>query len=276
VTGGTRGIGLACARELLNRGARVFIAAREREALMMALDSLGRSARPHQIDGVLADVSVPSSVDELFVRATHFGNLAGVIHAAGILGPIGTVVSVEPDAWLDAVRVNLFGTFLITRAGCKAMIAAGTGGSIVLLSGGGAATPFPNYTAYACAKVGVVRLAESVAIEVASSGVRVNALAPGFVATRLHQQTLDAGRDAAGEYFEMTRSRLAEGAVSADVAARAACFLISDQSRGITGRFLAAPYDDWQHWPEHLDAIANSDLFTLRRVVPGERDSRWK
>jgi NAD(P)-dependent dehydrogenase (short-subunit alcohol dehydrogenase family) len=183
-------------------------------------------------------------------------------------------MSVEPEAWLDAIRINLFGTFLVARAACQRMVAAQSGGSIVLFSGGGAAAPFPNYTAYACAKVGVVRLAESVSIEVASKGIRVNAIAPGFVATRIHQQTLDAGRERVGEYFDTTKARLAEGGVPAAVAARAATFLISDRSRGITGRMLAAAYDDWERWPEKLDAIRDSDLFTLRRVVPHDHDSK--
>jgi 3-oxoacyl-[acyl-carrier protein] reductase len=185
-------------------------------------------------------------------------------------------VKVDPDEWLDAVRVNLFGTFLIARAACRRMIERGTKGSIVLMSGGGAATPFANYTAYACGKVGVVRLTETLALEVAPLGVRVNCIAPGFVATRLHARTLEAGEALAGSFVETTKQQLAKGGVPATVAARAAVFLLSERSAGITGRFVAAPYDGWDRWPERLDQIAGSDLFTLRRIVPKDRGMDWQ
>jgi len=275
VTGGSMGIGLACARELIAQGACVFIAARGQGTLADALDQL-RSLAPDRVRGATADVSVPASVEELFGRVSAFGKLAGVVHAAGIYGPIGKIRSLDPDKWLEAVRVNLFGTFLVTRAACRAFSATKNGGSIVLLAGGGAATPFPSYTAYASSKVAVVRLAETVALEVAAEGIRVNAIAPGFVATRLHQQTLEAGAELAGEFLETTKARLAEGGVSPGVAARAAAFLLSDRARDITGRFLAAPYDDWEHWPEHLDQLVGSDLFTLRRIVPRDRGQDWQ
>jgi 3-oxoacyl-[acyl-carrier protein] reductase len=154
------------------------------------------------------------------------------------------------------------------------MIAGGHGGSIVLLAGGGAATPFPNYTAYACSKIALVRFAETVALELAVHQIRVNAVAPGFVATRLHEQTLLAGT-LAGPFLEATRAELAKGGVPPSVAAKAIAFLLSDRAAEISGRFLAAPYDDWERWPEHLAEIQGSDLFTLRRIVPRDRGKAW-
>lgn len=269
------GIGYACAREFVERGGHVFIAARTEGPLDQALTQL-RASAPDRVNGATADVSDSDSVDKLFAKVKKFGQLAGLVHAAGIYGPIGKVTKVDSTEWFDAVRINLFGTVLVTRAACRAMSEHGQGGSIVLLSGGGAATPFPNYTAYACSKVAVARFAETVALEVASEGIRVNSIAPGFVATRLHQQTLAAGEDLAGEFLRTTKSRLADGAVPPEVAARAAAFLLSDRSRDITGRFLAAPYDDWERWPDHVDEIRESDLFTLRRIVPRDRGMDWQ
>jgi len=193
-----------------------------------------------------------------------------------VLGPIGPVVSVDPEAWWDAVRVNLFGTLLVARAACQRMISSRTRGSLVLMSGGGAASPFPRFTAYACAKVGVVRFTESLALEVLEHGIRVNCVAPGLVATRLHEQTLAAGAAAAGSYLETTTAKLKNGAVPASVAARTAAFLLSPQSQGITGRFVAAPHDGWQAWPERMEQIRDSDLFTLRRIVPRDRGMDWQ
>ncbi len=275
VTGGSMGIGLACAEECIREGAGVVICARGETELHAAADALKRTVDA-RIRAVRADVTVAADVDRVLAVALELGGLDGVVHAAGIYGPIGPVVKIDPEQWFDAIRVNLFGTFLMARAACRLMMERGTRGSIVLMSGGGAATPFPNYTAYATGKVGVVRLAETLAQEVAASGIRVNAVAPGFVATRLHDQTLKAGSDLAGSFVETTKQQLKKGGVPATVAARTSVFLLSDRSAGITGRFVAAPYDRWEEWPERIEKFADSDLFTLRRIVPKDRGMDWQ
>lgn len=275
VTGGSMGIGLACAEECVRNGSKVVICARGQSDLERAQRTLEALPGAY-VRSVRADVTDPGSIERVLDAALEFGGLDGVVHSAGIYGPIGPVVKVDPDQWLDAIRVNLFGTFLVARAACRRMIARGTRGSVVLMSGGGAATPFANYTAYACGKVGVVRLTETLALEVAPHGVRVNCVAPGFVATRLHAQTLDAGDELAGSFVETTRQQLAKGGVSPTVAARTVTFLLSERAAGITGRFVAAPYDGWERWPERLDKIAGSDLFTLRRIVPRDRGMDWQ
>ncbi len=275
VTGGSMGIGMACAEECVRQGASVVIGARGEKDLAAAAENL-RHAGKGAVRAVRTDVTSAGDVDRLLSAARELGRLDGLIHAAGIYGPIGSVVKVDPEEWFDAIRVNLLGSFLVARGACRVMTEQGNGGSIVLMSGGGAATPFPNYTAYACGKVAVVRLAETLAQEVAPTGIRVNAIAPGFVATRLHQQTLEAGTGLAGEFMETTKQQLAKGGVPPTVAARTCAFLLSEKASGITGRFVAAPYDGWEQWPDHLGEISGSDLFTLRRIVPKDRGMNWQ
>ena len=275
VTGGSMGIGFACAEECVAGGAAVVICARGRRDLDEAAQKL--SALPGaRVRAERADVSEAADVERVMDAALELGGLDGVVHSAGIYGPIGPAVQVDPHEWFEAIRINLLGSFLVARAACRRMIERGAGGSVVLMSGGGAATPFPNYTAYACGKVGVVRLTETVALEVAPHRVRVNCVAPGFVATRLHAQTLEAGEALAGAFVATTKHQLAKGGVPPAVAARTAAFLLSDRAAGITGRFVAAPYDGWERWPERIETIAGSDLFTLRRIVPRDRGMDWQ
>jgi NAD(P)-dependent dehydrogenase (short-subunit alcohol dehydrogenase family) len=275
VTGGSMGIGYACAEEIVRCGGAVVICARGEDELHNAAAKL--SAFPDAcVRAVRADVTSAADVAGLLDVAAEAGGLDGVVHSAGVYGPIGPVVKVDPAAWFDAIRVNLFGTFLVAREACRRMIERGMSGSIVLMSGGGAATPFPNYTAYACGKVGVARFTETLALEVAEHGIRVNCVAPGFVATRLHEQTIAAGEALAGSFVAKTRAELAKGGVPASVAARTAAFLLSSRAAGITGRFVAAPYDGWEKWPDRIGQIAGSDLFTLRRIVPRDRGMDWQ
>ncbi len=276
VTGGSMGIGLACARELVRAGARVVLCARGAEALERAAVELRDEAAGAAVRTVAADVASARDVERVLDAADKWGGADGLVHAAAVLGPIGPAIDVEPEAWFEAVRVNLLGTLLMAQSACRRMIRRSRGGSIVLFSGGGAATPFPNYTAYATSKVAVVRFAETLALEVAPYGIRVNALAPGFVATRMHDATLAAGEAAGLAYLERTKAELARGGVPPELAARAAAFLLSPRAEGITGRLLAAPWDDWARWPEHREEIQGGDLFTLRRIVPRDRGKDWQ
>ncbi|HEX7120556.1 MAG TPA: SDR family oxidoreductase [Longimicrobiales bacterium] len=271
VTGGSMGIGLACAEEALAAGACVTIAARGGDALDAAAARLAERHGAERVHAVVADVGREADVAALVAAAVErMGRIDGLVHAAAVIGPIGPALDVDPTAWLDAVRVDLWGAFLAARAVGRVMRERG-GGRMVLLSGGGATSPFPNYSAYACSKAGVVRLVETLAIELADHDIEVNALAPGFVATRIHEATLDAGVRAGADYLERTRRELASGGVPAALAGRAAVFLLSDRAAGITGRLVAAPWDEWWSWPERREALAASDLFTLRRIAPGDR-----
>lgn len=275
VTGGSMGIGLACAGAVLSAGGRVVIAARGETSLREAGDAL---AARHGADRILVqqcDVSEPPAVRALFDAALdRFGQLHGVIHAAAVIGPIGPLADTAPEEWFDAVRIDLFGSFLVLREAARRM--RGTGGRIVMLSGGGATSAFPRYSAYAASKAGVVRLVETAARELAPHGIAVNALAPGFVATRMHDATLAAGERAGADYLARTRQELAEGGVSPDVAATAAVFLLSDASEGITGRLHAAAWDSVEAWAQHSRDLADGDLFTLRRIVPRDRGQEWQ
>ena len=275
VTGGGGGLGRACAEEILRAGARVVLCGRDGGRLAEARAALEAQA-PGGVETVQGDVTQLDDMDRVFAAAARHGGPLGVVHAAAVLSAIGPVTAVDPVAWDATVRTNLFGSFVITRVACRLMVAGGRGGSIVLFSGGGASGPFPNYTAYACSKVGVVRLAETVAQEVAGTGIRVNCIAPGFVATDMHQATLRAGSVAGDTYLRRTEAELARGGVPASLAARAVVFLLSDSAAGITGRLVSAVHDDWAKWPNRADEIAGSDLFTLRRIVPADRGHAWQ
>jgi 3-oxoacyl-[acyl-carrier protein] reductase len=276
VTGGSRGIGFACAAEALRAGASVTLCARGAGELRAARALLAGEFGQERVTMETGDVARENDVERVCARAVAtFGGLDAVIHAAAVLAPIGNVLDVDPAAWRANLEVNVFGTFAVVRHAARLM--RGRGGRIVAFSGGGASGPFPNYTAYACSKVAVVRFVETVAQELRGESIEINALAPGFVATRMHQETLAAGADAAGsEYLERTKGELESGGVAPEVPAAAAVFLISDRAAGITGRFVSAVYDGWQRWPEHLAELDGSDLFTLRRILPKDRGLEWQ
>lgn len=266
VTGASMGIGAVTARVCLEAGARVTMCARGKDDLCAAVRSLETAGYADAVAGFAADVSNEDGVRGLFEFAqARFGAVTGVIHAAAVLDAIGSILDVDPAQWLRVVEIDLFGTFLVAREACARMRAARRGGRIVLLSGGGASSAYPNFTAYACSKVAVVRFAETIAVEMQPFGIEVNALAPGLVATRMVEKTRASGFG--GPPVD---------AVPPESAARAAAFLISDAARGITGKFVAAAYDDYASWPDRLAELQTTDAFTLRRIVPKDRGMDWQ
>lgn len=274
VTGGSHGIGKAVVRRLLKDGAKVAFCARQPEDLKAAAAEL--SPNGSDILPFPADVTDERQVEKL-VGATleGFGRIDILVNNAGIYGPIGPAWENDPRHWQEAITVNLFGVFLMCRHVVPLMIRAGRG-KIINMSGGGAATPFPRFTAYAVSKAAVVRFTETLAREVAGHGIQVNTVAPGFVTTRLHQQTLAAGERAGTDFLRKTQEELTGGGVDPNIPADLVAFLASDAADHITGRFISAVWDNWAKFPDHLEEIKKTDIYTLRRIVPGDRGMTWK
>src|SRR5439155_2411355 len=129
------------------------------------------------------------------------GALDGLVVATGSVEPIGPTRSVDLEQVERALREQPVAAIALVQA-CAGLLDAGDSPSIVLFSGGGATGPLPRYTAYAFAKVAIVRLVENLALE--EPGWKVNAVAPGFVATGIHEATLAAGAELAGPYHDET------------------------------------------------------------------------
>lgn len=266
ITGGSMGIGLAVARKCVSEGAQVIIAARGRKPMESALAELKELSGRNHLSFEL-DVSDMSRVGEFAGWClNNVANIDGMVNCAGIYGPIGKIYNVDMTDFVRAVKINFLGTVFMCNAFVPLM-QSGKCKKIVNYSGGGAASPFPRYSAYAASKAAIVRLTENLALELAEDGFDINCVAPGFVATRLHEQTMDVGPEAASdEFFEKTKAQMESGGVSPTVAADLTAFLLSDASDGISGKFIAAPYDPWTK-KEFQDRLRNEpDLATLRRI----------
>ncbi|WP_459616830.1 SDR family NAD(P)-dependent oxidoreductase [Bordetella sp. 2513F-2] len=206
VTGGARGIGLACARALLARGADVTLMGRDAQALRTAADGLGAAGR---VAVAAADVADAQAVAQAFAQAAA---ALGPVHV--LVNNAGQAVSQRFDRtdaalWRAMLDVNLTGTFHCMQAALPGMLEQGWGRIVNVASTAGL-IGYAYVSAYSAAKHGVIGLTRSVALETARKGVTVNAVCPGYTET-------DIVRDAVANIMHKTglgeaeaRARLAE------------------------------------------------------------------
>jgi len=233
----------------------------EVESAAREAEGLGRKAL-----AVRADVSRLADVEAMVKQSLErFGRIDILVNNAAVQPPIGPLWENDPEEWLQTILTNLGGVFLCSRAVIPTMIRQG-GGKIINLSGGGATSPRPYFSAYAASKAAVVRLTETLAEELKPHGIQVNAIAPGAVYTHMTEEVLSAGASA-GERALAEAERVKAHAVGSDAAAELAVFLASEDSDGLTGRLISAMWDDWRSLPRRLSEVMESDLYTLRRVV---------
>lgn len=277
ITGANQGLGFEIARKYVNAGASIVMCARNGDLLLKAREGLAHELVAGQvIEAIPVDVSDPRSVEQLVEAASQrLGRIDILVNNAGIYGPMGRIEEVDWAQWVKTIEINLFGSILMCRAVLPIMKKQQRG-KIIQLSGGGATNPMPNISAYAVSKAAIVRFAETLAEEVHEFNIDVNAIAPGALNTRMLDEVLAAGPGKVGQvFFDRSIKQKESGGAGLDRGTDLAMFLASDASNGITGKLISAVWDNWEHWPEHLDELNSSDAYTLRRIAGRDRDFSW-
>lgn len=226
ITGGGTGIGLACARAIVDAGGSVMIGGRREDVLRAAAADLGERAA-----FVVCDVTDDASVDAAVAATTErFGALHLAVNAAG-MGAIGSVLNGTSADFTRTIDTNLTGMFRSLRAEARVMDPA-AGGSIVNISSIAGALTHRWMTAYCASKAGVNMLTTCAADDLGEHNIRVNAVMPGLVYTDL-AAGLTGSEVARDEYLRlMPISRLGQ---PPDIAS-AVVFLLSDEASWITGQ----------------------------------------
>lgn len=278
ITGANQGLGRAIAAEYVRGGADLLLVARTEQLLRETHAELTTQIvhADQRIAYLVGDVGDMGNCEAIVAAAREaLGDITILVNNAGIYGPMGRTEEVDWDEWLEAFRINLFGTMQMCRAVIPRMRARGYG-KIINLSGGGATAPLPFISAYAGAKAAVVRLTETLAEELREACVDVNAIAPGALNTRMLDQVLDAGPEkVGGAFYRRAVAQQEQGGASLDKGAALAAFLGSGASDGLTGRLISAVWDGWADFPQRLAEIQGSDIYTLRRIVPQDRGKDW-
>lgn len=266
ITGGSLGIGLEIAKTCASEGASVVIAARGKHNLEKAIEKLNEISNNNHFSYPV-NVGTYDDVQAFALWCSErFPEIHGLVNCAGVYGPIGKTHKISMKKFTAAIQINFLGTVYTCHAFIP-LLKSTNRKKIVNYSGGGAAMPFPNFSAYATSKIAIVRFTENLSRELIDDAFDINCVAPGFVVTRLHQDTLAAGPEAATRSFlENTKKQIESGGVPPEKAAKLTSFLLSSESDGITGKFISAPWDNWQDEMFQDRLKSDQDFATIRRI----------
>jgi NAD(P)-dependent dehydrogenase (short-subunit alcohol dehydrogenase family) len=236
ITGAASGIGRAAAHLFAAEGARVVAVDRAPE-VEATVDMVRRAGG--QADALVGDVADKALVDKAVATAfDRFGGLDVTFANAGISGGLVPLFETTAELWTEVLRVNLVGVFLAVQASAKAMVERGTRGSIICTASVAGIRSGAGGVPYSASKAGVISLVQTVANQLAGSGIRINAVCPGLTETGMTQPVFDMAR-ARGTDHKLGQLNPLKRAASPDEIARVALFLASDEASYVNGQAIA-------------------------------------
>ncbi|MCL7937987.1 MAG: SDR family oxidoreductase [marine benthic group bacterium] len=236
VTGASSGIGRATAEVFAAKGAKVVLAARRSEELASLADEI--EGRGGEATVITTDVSSPRDVEAMVAHAMEtFGRLDYAVNNAGTEGKFAAITELTVEEWDAVLGVNLRGAFLCMKSEAAAMLEAGNGGAIVNVGSVNSFLGFPSGSAYVASKHGLIGLTTSVSAELASQGIRVNAVCPGIIDTPMHHRARGLLGDEVYDSVVLPSVHLQRAGRPEEIA-QAIVFLCSDEASYITGATL--------------------------------------
>jgi NAD(P)-dependent dehydrogenase (short-subunit alcohol dehydrogenase family) len=226
ITGGARGIGAAIAARFATEGAHLVLLDREGEQCLATAAALGATSMVVDLADPADAVRVTQAAVDTLDGVDILVNNAGILHMAPLL-------EIEVADWDRTFDINVRAMLLTTQVAAKAMIAAGTTGSIVNMASMGGKVGSPNQAHYAASKAAVISLTRVAAMELGEHGIRVNCICPGYVLTEMGAATRTPEMVAKWSALSPL-GRCAEPAEVADMA----LFLASDQANYCTGQAM--------------------------------------
>jgi NAD(P)-dependent dehydrogenase (short-subunit alcohol dehydrogenase family) len=234
VTGASRGIGKGVAERLARDGAEVLLVGRTPDLLARNVDAIAAEGAAAWF--LTADVRNADETNQVVEKAMErWGRIDMLVNNAGVIEEATSFLDLTEEDWDRVIDTNLKGYFLIGQRVAREMAAAGSGAIVHIASIDGLGADGP-YAAYPSSKAGILGLNRSMAVELAASGVRVNAVSPGFVDTEMMQQEMSP---ALMRYMRETFERIPmRRMVSVDEVAACCAFLLSADASGVTGQNL--------------------------------------
>jgi NAD(P)-dependent dehydrogenase (short-subunit alcohol dehydrogenase family) len=275
ITGASKGLGRYSAIRFWDEGYNLCLVSRNKKELNLIKKELTvKEEQEAHIFG--CDLSNKADLKALVDYVyQYFSHLNVLINNAAIQGPIGPFSSNDLHEWEKTLSINFSAPIFLCHAFIPLMKNL-KDASIINLSGGGATSSRPNFSAYAASKTALVRFSETLAEELKEDNIRVNCVSPGAMDTDMLKEIIINGKKRSGEKeYAIASKILKDGGASMSNVTDLFLFLSSDLSRNITGKLISAVWDNWLNWPNHLNELNSLDIYSLRRITGKDRGCSW-
>ena len=273
IAGATGFLGRSLARHYADLGIHLILIGRD-EAKLQTLENELTKYSSSKITTVALDFD-DDYFPKLFDKTSSFSDrIEFFISTIGSQYPISPTLLCSANDWSKSIQTNLVVPACLAKFFIGKFVENGRG-SAILTSGGGAANARANFSAYASAKSGLVRFVETFASELEGLEVRINAIAPGIMPSKMMEEILENSALVGDTEALVAKRTLVEDKWDPKHVLNLCDFLISKESEGITGKLISAEWDNWNEWPQHIKELQESDLYTLRRITGRDRSQDW-
>ena len=275
ITGANQGLGLEMAKHFYKLGANIIICARNNEKLNNVKKILKKN-KSQIIIVEKCDVSKFKQVDVFFDKIIKkIKKIDILINNAGIYGPKGKIETISWKDFKKTFEINLFGSIYLIKK-IVPHFKKYNQGKIVQMSGGGATSPLPYFSAYATSKAGIVRFIENTSKELESYKIDINAVAPGPINTRMLDEVLNENPATVGRLF-YNKSVIQKKTGGTDIKKILDCveFLCHKKSNGISGKLVSVLWDNWKKFYNYKKILRKTDLGNMRRITGRERKIKF-
>ena len=273
ISGATGFAGSLLSDHLASQGMNLILSASNKPRLQELVEGLSRKYPNVKVKGYICDLSNSDSWSEgaEFVKDYYIDNY---INCAGIQGKLGPGWEISQSEMVNVFNVNLFSSIYFTNIIAR-YLQRGEKLSIIHFSGGGATGPRPLFMPYSLSKTSLVRFVENFAAENSNKNIKINAIAPGVMPSKMQEEIISSSALKESKDYLVAEKALSNGDLGSTKLIALCDFLLSDRSHGISGKLISAEWDNWSEWPNHLNQLEASDLYTLRRITGRERGQDW-
>ncbi len=273
ISGATGFAGSKIADHLALQGFDLLVGGKDSIKLQSLKEKLSEKYPKVRISSFTCDLSRPDFWEENSSSLKNF-YVKNYINCSGVQGKLGPVSEISYEETVHVFNVNLFSSIFFTNLFAE-NIKIDQELSIIHFSGGGSTGPRPLFIPYSLSKTSLVRFVENFAAENMSKRIRINAIAPGVMPSRMQEEIMRTpGMEKSQDYLVAEKSLSIENSVTTKLF-ELCDFLVSDKSRGISGKLISSNWDNWPEWPKHLAELESSDLYTLRRITGRDRGCDW-
>jgi short-subunit dehydrogenase len=273
ISGATGFVGLKLTEHLAGQGKNLLLSARDGNQLKEITGAISKSYPQQNFQWFTCDLTSPESWESAVGKLKNF-TVDQYINCSGFQGQLGLGLDISFQDMKSVFNVNLFSSIFFTNYFSKSL-RMGDKLSIIHFSGGGSTSSRPQFMSYSLSKTSLLRFVENFAQENLNANIKINAIAPGVMPSKMQEEIIGNLNLRDSKDYAVAFKSLSNKNFDWTNLISLCDFLLTEKSDGISGKLISAEWDNWTEWPNHLEELKNSDLYTLSRIVGRDRGQEW-